>query len=119
MLGVTDLFGNEENDATANKAYAIGEVFTSNGKLYRATAAIAQDGAIVTDGTGVNCAEISIANDYVKKTDYATDTTAGLVKVNIANGLYVGPDGDLWVNRATSTLVKDGTNQTRAIVPSV
>lgn len=108
MLGVTDLFGNEENDITANKAYAIGEVFTSNGKLYRATAAIAQDGAIVTDGTGVNCAEINIANDYVKKTDYASSTVAGAVKIGAQ--IQISNDGVISPVPASSSDIKNGTN---------
>jgi hypothetical protein len=41
MLGVTDLFGNEENGITASRAYAAGEAFFADSKLYRATAAIA------------------------------------------------------------------------------
>lgn len=118
MLGVTDLFGNEENDVTATRAYAVGEAFISNGKLYRATAAIAQDGAIVTDGSGANCVEISVTGDYVKKTDWADDYHVGVVKSSSNYGTTVSEiNGTIMIVPATEAEIKAKTQQYKPIVP--
>ena len=87
MLGVSDLIATAENSLVASKAYAIGDVFTANGKLYRATAAIAANDSIVlqNDGetvSGANAVESSIGEEFVKFTDYATATTPGIGTVN-------------------------------------
>ncbi len=37
MLGISDLLATEENNLSASKAYSIGDIFTDNGKLYKAT----------------------------------------------------------------------------------
>ena len=56
LLGIDDLIGPHEG-ATASKAYAVGDAFIHAGKLYKATAAIAQSGAIVP---GTNCTQTTI-----------------------------------------------------------
>ena len=117
MLGMTSLFGNEENGITASRAYAIGEAFSSNGKLYRTTAAIAQDGAIVTEGNGTNCEEISITQDFVNKTDYATSSTAGVVKTSQSYGTTM-TNGALTIAPASNDNIKGGTNTYKPIVPA-
>lgn len=47
-----EMIAHEETSSTASKAYAIGEAFIYNNRLYRATAAIAQGGTITP---GTNC----------------------------------------------------------------
>ena len=118
MLGVSDLIGTSENDLVASKAYKVGEVFTANGKLYKATAAIAADAAIITDGANANCEEVTVADGFVKKTDYATSgniENAGIVydhqgtwgiKIISGNGFA----GALSINPASASMVKDGVN---------
>ena len=56
MLGVSALIGPAEG-AQASQAYAIGDAFIFSGKLYKATAAIAQNDAIVP---GTNCEQTTI-----------------------------------------------------------
>lgn len=69
MLGVSDLIATEENNLIASKAYAVGDIFTANGKLYKATAAIAVDVAIIpaVEGEeimGANCEETSVGEGF-------------------------------------------------------
>ena len=56
MLGIAGLIGNSEG-ATASKAYSVGDVFLYSGKLYKATASIAQGSAIVPN---TNCTQTTI-----------------------------------------------------------
>lgn len=109
MLGVSDLIATEENDLTASKAYAIGDIFTSNGKLYKATAAIAQDAAIILpDGVGANCEEVTVADGFVKFTDYASSNTAGVVKTGTY--IQIGNDGVISPVPASTSNIKSGVN---------
>lgn len=59
MLGVTQMLAPENPNLVAIQAYAIGDVFAANGHLYKATAAIAQDGTIIPD---TNCVETTMAD---------------------------------------------------------
>ena len=56
MLGIADLIGNSE-EATASKAYSVGDVLLHDGKLYKVTASIAQGSAIVPN---TNCTQTTI-----------------------------------------------------------
>lgn len=58
MLGVSGIIGSAEG-ATASKSYAIGDAFLHAGALYKATAAIAANDAIVP---GTNCEQTTIIN---------------------------------------------------------
>ena len=119
MLGVSDLIATPENDLVASKAYKVGEVFTANGKLYKATAAIAADAAIITDGANANCEETSIGEGFVKFTDYATTSTAGVVKIGNTNGGFSKqPDGTIVLYPAQLTALKQGYDVYNAIIPS-
>lgn len=119
MLGISDLIAPEENNLIASKAYAIGDVFTANGKLYKATAAIAANAAIIpaVEGeeiAGANCVETSAGEGFVKFTDYATAETAGIVKVNGNYGIVQngGVGGALQINYATVAQCKNRTGST-------
>ena len=87
MLGVSDLIATEENDLTASKAYAIGDIFTANGKLYKATAAIAQDAAIILPGSvGANCEETNLV-DSITETAPTESTAQELLSEIASNSL--------------------------------
>lgn len=84
MLGVTDIIATEENDLTASKPYAIGDIFVANGKLYKATVAIAQDATIILpDDVGANCEETNLA-DTITET-VPTESTAQELLSEITN----------------------------------
>ncbi len=106
MLGVSDLIATEENNLIASKAYKVGDVFTANGKLYKATSAIAVDGAIIVDGENANCVETNVGEGFVKKTDIATYEAPGLLKVHPYLGLFIDNQGQLCVDFANSTQIK-------------
>lgn len=122
MLGVSDLIATTENSLVASKAYAIGDVFTANGKLYKATAAIATDAAIIPavegeEVAGANCVETSVGEGFVKFTDYATSSTPGIVKVITDKGITMA-NGALNIYSASSSHIKTGTNSYFPIVPN-
>ena len=132
-----------EINSTASKNYSIGDLFTMNGKLYKVTSAIAQDGAIVVEGNGQNCEEVSVADEFARNSDVpsvpvqdvqineasilsngvanvpkATGGTFGVVTVQ--NGVYgIWQDsGDLRISPATDDLLKEGNNSYHPIVPT-
>lgn len=58
---------------------------------------------------------------YLKRSDYATATEAGTVKVNTssgANGIYRNADGEILISRADSNTIKAGVDRYKPIVPS-
>lgn len=58
----------------------------------------------------------NILNSKVGKTDYASSSEVGVVKVN-GNGLQMS-NGTIIIDPATATNIKDGTHSYRPIVPS-
>ena len=129
MLGVSDLIGTSENDLVASKAYKVGEVFTANGKLYKATAAIAADAAIIPaikgeEIAGANCEEtsvgdgfphdvqingVSVVSDGVANIPMATETQLGTVKPNPMYGIGIFSAGGLKLEPPTATQYKTGS----------
>ena len=109
MLGITSLLSTEET-TTATAAHTLNSLFLMDGKLYKATAAIAIGDAVVE---GTNCEIVKMEDVFVKNTDYATQDVGGVVKVASSSsyGLYRGTTGILRINPATSTQIKDGTAQ--------
>lgn len=99
MLGVSDLIATAENSLVASKAYAVGDVFTANGKLYKATAVIAANDSIVLQNSGEI---VSGANaEECKVTDYAVHDVQingtsilsnGTVNIQPQNGYGIGVD---------------------------
>ena len=131
MLGVSDLIATAENNLVASKAYKVGDVFTANGKLYKATAAIAADAAIIpaVEGeeiAGANCTETNISENFIKNTDYASETSNGVVRVkdsygvgtilsyNINTGVTEKYTG---IISASSDKIKNGTELYNPIIP--
>ena len=116
MLGVDALIAPTEPSTMAFQAYAINDLFLNDGKLYKATAAISEGAAF--DSTS-NCQVTSISEMFVKKTDYATDSRAGVGKVSTLYGVQIGgADHIIKIYKAESNVIKEGTNIYRPIVPS-
>ena len=131
MLGVSDLIATAENNLVASKAYKVGDVFTANGKLYKATAAITADAAIIpaVEGeeiAGANCIETNISENFIKNTDYASETSNGVVRIKDSYGVgtilsynintgatekYTG------IISASSDKIKNGTELYNPIIP--
>lgn len=123
MLGVSDLIATSENSLVASKAYAIGDVFTANGKLYKATAVIAADAAIIPaveseEITGANCEETSVGEGFVKFTDYAGVNVPGIVGINPDYGIAINntqPGHYLYLNPASPDQIKAGKHSYKPI----
>lgn len=94
-----------------------------------ATGAAGQDGHTPVKGTDYWTAadkaeivedvteEIGLSN-YVQKTDYASSSDAGVVKVNGAYGAYLhSTSKQLIINRGSSADIKSGVEQYKPIVP--
>lgn len=107
MLGVTDIIAEHES-VLATVAHAVDDVFMMDGKLYKATSAIAVDDTIAV---GTNCEAVKIDEVFVKKTDYATVQTAGVVKVINNYGVNM-LNGVITTNPATSATIKEAGNGT-------
>ena len=123
MLGVSDLIATAENTLVASKAYAIGDVFTANGKLYKATTAIAADAAIITDGANANCEETSVGDGFphdvqvngvsvvqngVANIPMASAQQLGTVKPSPMYGIGIFSAGGLKLEPATDEQYKTG-----------
>ena len=110
MLGITSLLSTEES-STATAAHAINSTFMMDGKLHRATAAIAIGDAVEV---GTNCEVVKADEVFVKNTDYATSASAGVVKVESPNAGTYGirtwstTHPLLTINSADSRMIQDG-----------
>ena len=100
MLGTSAVIAPDELDKVADAAYAIGDVFMVDGKLYKATAAIAQNGTIIP---GTNCEETSVADTFIKNTDYASSSIGGVIKTGTisSSGVTLNSDNELVIQTAT------------------
>jgi hypothetical protein len=114
MLGITDLISTEET-TTAITAHALNTLFLMGGKLYKATAAIAIGDAVVE---GTNCQVVKADEVFVKNTDYASKTSAGIVKVNRDNtAIEIKDDGRLATVGASEANIKNGAVDSRILTP--
>lgn len=131
MLGITQMLAPENPNLVASQAYSIGDVFAANGHLYKATAAIAQDGAIIPD---TNCVEttmvdaggkikdvqvngVSIVQNGVADVPVATASSVGVVRTSADRGTRM-TSGILGLEPATSAQIKAGTQNYSATPPS-
>ena len=103
MIGISNILAPIETDTTADRAYAIGNVFTCSGKLYQATAAIAIGDTI---STGTNCAEITIADNFINIHHFSDNR--GVV--------YNPSSGYIQIRSASSNELKSGTSYWTAVV---
>lgn len=113
LFGFDGIFGDYELSTTASKAYAVGETFIFNGNRYRAISAIAINDVIAP---GTNCVLDPIDGRYVKKTDYATANTAGLVKPGSGIALEANT-GKIYMDNASDAQIKSGAATNIAIPP--
>lgn len=131
MLGISQMLAPTNPNLVASQAYAIGDIFTANGHLYKATAAIAQDEAIIPD---TNCVETTMvdAGGKIKDVQVAGSSVVenGIANIPIATGSRLGlvaiHDGDYGLSNtsgyikiapANDSMIKIGINSVRAIVP--
>jgi hypothetical protein len=136
MLGISQMLAPTNPNMTAAQAYGIGEVFAANGKLYKATAAIAQDAAIITDGANANCEETNVGEGFphdvqMNGTSVISDGIAeiprlgasgsgnyGVCRVNQSFGVTQnGDSGYLILSQINDATVKAGDNQYIALTP--
>lgn len=138
MLGISDLIATEENNLVASKAYAVGDVFTANGKLYKATAAIAADGAIIPavegeEVEGANCVETSVGEGFphdvqvngtsvvsngIANVPIGGSGTLGVVKTESNSGLRIdSTTGQISTIYASVSTIKDGITLNQIISP--
>ena len=128
MLGTDTIIAPYESDTTADQSYAVSQNFMMNGKLYTVTQTIAQ-GETITPGT--NCDQTSIEAQRIKDIQIngssvvsngvanipiAGDNTLGLVQAYGGDGIACS-NGAIYINRADSAQIKDGSNKLRPIVP--
>ena len=105
MLGVTSLLSTEES-STATAAHALNSTFMMNGKLHRATAAIAIGDAVEV---GTNCEVVKADEVFVKNTDYASTSAPGVVKVSSNNGTQI-INGIITTYNASDAEIKAGNS---------
>lgn len=55
--------------------------------------------------------------NYVQNTDYATDSTAGVVKIDVSNNAIGISNGILYLSTTTEATIKNGTSNIRPIFP--
>lgn len=109
-------FAHYESTTTASKAYSAGDLLTYNGYLYRATAAIANGGTIVTSGASANVEGTDVATELERifsgvlgipiEADHTSMTAAH------SAGEYVYSEGHLYrllKNLAIGTAIVSGT----------
>lgn len=133
MLGTNTMIAPDENDLVADQDYAVGDLFTANGKVYKATSEILTGAAIVTTGNNANCEETSVVETFAKTVDLNskankanteitgslsmyrkanTDKSAGSTALgvnNTATGLYSTALGNTTTASGTSSFTT-GTN---------
>ena len=122
-----------EQYSYALRAYAAGEMFIKDDKLYRAKTSIAQFANFVV---GTNCEETtvsgatvhdvqvngtSILNQGVANVPIGGPSTLGVVKSATNNdyGIAIHSNGILTLTSAGSVRVKNGTSSTTPITPSI
>lgn len=134
MLGITQMLAPANPNLVASQAYAIGDVFAANGHLYKATTAIAQDGAIIPD---MNCVETTMAEAGGKIKDVQVNGTSivnngvaniskagsgsggalGVVTSNSSYGTTINSVGAVIIAKATDADMKTGIGQYRPVTP--
>ena len=135
-INIIESLGPDESDLVADNTYAIGDLFTINGVLYKATAAIAKDGAIIV---GTNCtttdmasamqencvADVqlngtSIINNNIANIPSASYESLGVVKVGADYGIssVSAASGRICIIKATDEQIKAGAQQYKPIVSS-
>lgn len=108
IAATRNMIAGTETTTTASKSYAVGDYFIYNGKLYKATAAIAAEGTITPD---TNCVEASIGEALANAQEALTfDTTPTQNSTNpvTSGGVYSAVNG--LIQTATGTISTEGTS---------
>ena len=100
----------------ANGEARVGDVGDEQPLLTRDEITNLQDGQVLV-WNGENLKAIG-SNNYVKNTDYATDSTAGLVKISGSYGISMRTNSILQVAAASEAMIDEKINSYRPIVPS-
>ena len=124
MLGISQMLAPINPNLVATQAYSIGDVFAANGHLYKATAAIAQDAAIIPD---TNCVETTMAeaggkikdvqiagssivgSDGVANIPKASTTAFGAASILANGGITLNSEGKFFISSPSETQIKTGT----------
>ena len=122
MLGITDLISTEES-STATAAHALNSTFMMDGKLCRATAAIAIGDAVAV---GTNCEVVKADEIFIKNTDdYVKNITKSNGDSVLVNGIFkistaftISGYNELVLAAPSTTILKAGTATSWAITPS-
>ena len=109
----SDMFAPYEATLTASQAYAIGDIFIYDNKFYKATAAIAQDGTIITSGNEANCIEVSAPIDV--HLNNVSIMSNGIAKIATGSGLssMINPLTNIptiTISGASESKIKKGTD---------
>ena len=131
MFGISQMLAPTNPNLVASQAYSIGDVFVANGHLYKATAAIAQDEAIIPD---TNCVETTmvdaggkikdvqvagssvVENDGIASVPLATNNSVGVVKAG--TGISINLSGQLYNTTPTDNAIKLGAAPYNAVTLS-
>lgn len=121
----------EELSTTASIAHTKDSLFRLDGKLYKATSAIAVGDTIVV---GTNCVETNIDGEVIKDIQIngtsvvsngvanvpIAGTNAGAVKVptNDSYGLHMYSDGSIAIAMGSANDIKNGSGYYKPIVPN-
>ena len=124
MIGTDAAIAPYETDITADRSYAINDTFMLDGKLYKATAAIAQ-GGVITPNT--NCVETTIDKNLIRdiQTNGSSVVNSGIANIPLASttdfgvvmvgtGLTVASN-KLVVAGATAAEIKGGNSGNKPV----
>lgn len=102
----------------ATIAYNVNDLLMLNGHLYKATSAITSGDKLIS---GTNISQTSVASqlaNYIKNTDFATTSSAGIIRINNGYGFMINPyTAEIALSGATSDNIKSGAEVYKAIIP--
>lgn len=126
-----------EADSTASKEYAVGDLLVFEGKLYQAVSAISLGDTLIPDGnielttveqqlasSGGGAVEdvqingTSIVQDGVANVPVANSNMLGVIKVNSSYGIALDNGGTIYINNASESDLKAGTNTKKSLTSS-
>lgn len=100
--------GGGDVTAAGNNTFTGVNTFENNVNLGKSDSIITVNGTL-KDGGG---------NEYITRTDYASSTDAGVVKIDTSKGIGTpNSDGTLYINAAGTALTKEGTNSYQPTTP--
>lgn len=111
------------DETNLGNIYNIRNAFTTTSDFMEGAGVSYPEGTnvgVVQDGThyyfDVFVGQLDLSN-YVQKTDYASSSEAGVVKIDPNRGLSIGTDGRASINASGTGSVKSGTSSYMPLVP--